>query len=158
MEGPNHTHRAQHCSHGSGYGQTLPVKNRKRTSAVAGTLQKGRSSFGETEGQQGVPGWAGRVCLWARFSNGKTESSPKVIFLSMGRVQQAPVCQAKQYTQPQGEPRHTCRQRAPAGPHSLARDAEPAVPHPWELGRALESLLECKPDMKFAHLKYHSLQ
>lgn len=29
---------------------------------------------------------------------------------------------------------------------------------PQELGRALGSLLECKPDVKFAHLEYHALQ
>lgn len=123
-----------------------------RASAVPGTLQKGRSSFWEAEGQQGVPGWAGRVCLWARFSKGKTESYPKVIFLSMDRVQQAPVCQAKQYKMNPG----TAAAREP----QLAHPAWPGMLclQSWELSRAVGSLLECKPDMKFAHLKYHSLQ
>lgn len=97
-KGCPHTELREHCSHGFGYGQTLPVKKRESCSCPTGPQQyQGRSSFCEAEGQQGLPGWAGRVCLWAQFSNGKTESYPKVIFLSVDRVEQSPVCQAKQY-------------------------------------------------------------
>lgn len=85
-----------------------------RASTAAGTLQKGRSRFWEAEGQQGVPGWAGRVCSCAQFSNGKTKSYPEVIFLSMV-VFHEHLCVRQSNTQPRDEARHSCRQ-SPAGP------------------------------------------
>lgn len=114
-----------------------------RASAVPGTLRKGRPSSQEAEGQQRVPGWAGRGCLWARFSNENTESYPKVIFLPW-ITSNKHLCVRQSNTQPQDESSHTCSQRAPAGPHSLARDAVAAVPRPRELSRASGSLWECK--------------
>lgn len=123
-----YTELREHCSHGSGYGQTLPGKNRKSCSCPTGPQQQqgpcrraGPDFERLRDSKESQAGLVGCACVQCCDKN-----YPEVIFLSTDCVQQAPVCQAGQYPA-QDEPRHS---REPCWPHSLARDAVPAVPHP----------------------------
>lgn len=65
-------------------------------------LAEGQVQLSGAARQRVLPGWAGGVWLRAQFSNGKAQSYPKIIFLSVDHVEQAPVCQAKQYITTRG--------------------------------------------------------
>lgn len=103
--------------------------------------------------------WAGRVWLWAWFSNSKTQSYPKVIFLSLDHVEQAPVCQAKQYVATRHLIQTHLQRESPGWLTQPGWGCRPWSPRPRELGSALGAVLEYKLEsyMKFACLKYHSL-
>ena len=124
------------------------------------TLRKGRFSFRGAARQRGVSGWAGGLWLSARFSNSRlllnsTQSYPKLIFLAVGHVQQAPVCQAKQYVATRGLTQMHLQTERPGQPTQPGRGCCPQSPVPRELGSVLGSLLEYRLDsyMKFACLK-----
>lgn len=120
MEGQYpHAELREHCSHSSGYGQALPVKNWKSCFCPTwpqqhqGPCRGAGPAFGGAEGskesQAGLAGsGSGHNLAMVRQKAALRKCFfPWIVFNKH-------LCVRQSNTQPQDQSRHTCRQRAPA--------------------------------------------